>query len=184
MMSAEYFRLLQSKKVVSPIRIDGLDRDAYRYKMDGAAFAALDDLVVAYYSPADGLEICEVLRSPCFVIAERLKELWLLLQPDLAFKGIQLFPDNFRAGEALKDPTPLYWVPYLAPTVCLHESSGVYDTGIVHDLVLTKSAVADKNILKVAGTVEEFWIVSLTAAECILRRGALGAALERVKVRD
>lgn len=183
-MELEYFRIEQSKQVANPIQLEKLDKEKYIYKMTPAAFDKLDDLVVAYYKPDRDLEICDILRSPCFMIAEKLKDLWQLLQPELRFKGIQLFPKNLAPDEEIKDPMPLYWIPDIQPTECLHDTARIYDTGIVEELVLKESAIRGKNILKVAGLVEEYWIVSLTAAESILRRGALAAGLKRIKVRE
>lgn len=183
-MTIEYFRLFQSEIVSNPITIEAIDREKYPYKMDRDAFNGLEDLIVAYYQPDMGLEICDMLQSPCFMIADRFRDLFSLLEPELQFKGIQLYPLDFDAEEGVKSPVPLYWIPYIEPTECLHNAAKIYDTGVVEELVIKQDAVRDKNILKVAGLVEEIWLVSLAAAESILRRRPLAAGLERVKVRE
>lgn len=183
-MELEYFRLRQSKKTANPIKIEKIDKEKYVYKMNLKAFDRLDRLVVAYYKTDMGLEICDILQAPCLMITERLKDLFMLLEPQLQFKGIQLYPLNFKPEEGIKDPVPLYWIPYLEPTDCLHTTAKIYGTGIVEELVLRKSALEGKHILKVAGLVEEIWIISLCAAESLLRRKALAAGLEQVKVRE
>nr|WP_092067143.1 hypothetical protein [Dendrosporobacter quercicolus]NSL49714.1 hypothetical protein [Dendrosporobacter quercicolus DSM 1736]SDL50036.1 hypothetical protein SAMN04488502_10161 [Dendrosporobacter quercicolus] len=183
-MEREYFRLIQSKTASNPIVIQAIDREHYPYKMNQSAFAALEDLIVAYYQPDMGLEICDILQSPCFMIANRFRDLFALLEPELRFKGIQLYPLDFDAAAGLKSPAPLYWIPDIEPTWCLHPAARIYDTGIIEELVVKENAVRHKHILKVAGLVEEIWLVSLTAAECILRRRPLAAGLERVKVRE
>ncbi|AJQ29492.1 hypothetical protein [Pelosinus fermentans] len=183
-MTDEYFRLFQSHIVSNSIAIENLDREHYPYKMDRAAFTRLEDLVVAYYQPDMGLEICDMLQSPCFMIADRFRDLFSLLEPELQFKGIQLYPLDFDAAEGVKSPVPLYWIPHIESTECLHSTAKIYDTGIVEELVVKQGAVRGKHILKVAGLVEEIWLVSLAAAESILRRRPLAAGLERVKVRE
>ena len=183
-MALEYFRLFQSKIVSNPIAIETINREQYPYKMNQAAFDRLEDLIVAYYQPDMGLEICDILHSPCFMIADRFRDLFSLLEPGLQFKGIQLYPLDFDAAEGLKSPVPLYWIPYIEPTECLHSTAKIYDIGTVKELVVKEDAVRDKNILKVAGLVEEIWLVSLAAAESILRRRPLAIGLERVKVRE
>lgn len=183
-MILEYFRLFQSKIVSNPIAIETINREQYPYKMNRAAFDRLEDLIVAYYQPDMGLEICDLLHSPCFMIADRLRDLFSLLEPELQFKGIQLFPLDFDLSEGLKSPVPLYWTPYIEPIECLHPTARIYDTGIIEELVVKENAVRHKHILKVAGLVEEIWLVSLDAAESILRRRPLAVGLERVKVRE
>lgn len=182
-MEMECFRLKQSKNIFNPICIKNLDKDKYLYKMDTKTFEQLDDLIVDYYDPKVGLEICDILKTPCFMIADRLKEIFMLLEPEIQFKGIQLFPSNYKKDQEIKDPMPLYWIPSVEPTQCLHTSTKFYDTGLVEELVLKESLIQEKNIIKVAGLVEEIWVVSLTAAESILRRRPLSIGLERVKVR-
>jgi hypothetical protein len=183
-MAEEYFRLFSSKVVSNPIAIEKIHREQYPYKMDRAAFNSLEDLIVAYYRPDMGLEICDILQSPCFMIADRFRDLFSLLEPELQFKGIQLYPLDFDAAEGVKSPVPLYWIPYIEPTECLHSTAKIYDTGVVKELVVKQDNLRDKNILKVAGLIEEIWLVSLAAAESILRRRPLAAGLERVKVRE
>ncbi|WP_110955888.1 hypothetical protein [Anaerosinus massiliensis] len=183
-MSVEYFRIFQSKCVSNPIAIEGITREQYPYKMNQLAFQGLEDLIVAYYQPSMGIEICDLLSSPCFMLADRLRDLFLLLEPKLQFKGMQLYPQDFNAEEGITSPVPLYWIPYIKPTPCLHSTAKIYDTGIVEELVVKENAVRDQHILKVDGIVEEIWLVSLTAAESILRRRPLAVGLQRVKVRE
>lgn len=183
-MTDEYFRLFQSNSVSHPLVIENLDWERYPYKMDRAAFTGLEDLVVAYYQPDMGLEICDILQSPCFMIADRFRDLFSLLEPQLRFKGVQLYPLDFDAEQGIQSPVPLYWIPYIEPTECLHAAAKIYATGIVEELVVKEDAVRGQHVLKVAGLVEEIWLVSLAAAESILRRRPLAAGLERVKVRE
>lgn len=185
-MQAEYFRLRQSKKATNPIAIFGIDKGKYRYKMDKAAFDALGGLAVAYYQNSMGMEICDFLQSPCFMIADRFKDIFALLEPSMKFKGVQLFPHDFDKqtyNELARAPMPMYQVPYIEPTSCLHESAKIYGTGTVRTLVLEEGALEGRHVVKIAGLVEEIWIISLLAAESILRRRPLAAGLERVEVK-
>lgn len=180
----EYFQITPSGRAGYPIRPLGLPKEKYVYKMDKHAFDRLDSLFVAYYEPEISMEIRDVLQAPCFMVSDVLKELFSLLAPEAAFKGIQLFPADIVVKKSSDMPMPLYWVPYVEPTPCLHPEAKLYDTGIVEELVLREEAVWGKGLLKVDGLTEETWIASLGAAESILRRRPLGVGLKRVKVRE
>lgn len=179
-MNTPYFRLRMAKDIVKPPKFEKLPPGRYPYKMNGAAFNALDDLVVAYYLDSIGLQFPDFLHDPTFMVTTPQKKLFTLFDPALQFKGIQLYPQDITR---LDLPMPLYWIPYLAPTDCLHESSIFYGTGIVKQLVVDSRKADGRDILKVKGTVEEIWLVSLAAAECILRRMPLGAGLNLIEVK-
>lgn len=179
-METEYYRLCLDNNVADPIKPQKLNGEMYCYKMNQKAFQRLDDLVVAYYTDIIGLEICDFLIWPTFMMTTRFRDLFELLAPEIQFKGVQLYPINL----SLELPMPMYWIPYIEETDCMHPSSCVYGTGIVKTLVLRESAVAGKHIIKVKGIVEEIWLASLSAAESILRRRPQGLLLEPVKVRE
>lgn len=182
-MNDEYFRLFQNPIASNPITLYLPDQKRYPRRVDQAAFCQLEELIVGYYQPAIGLEICDLLESPCFLIADRFKDLFQLLAPQLQWKGIQLYPNDFNLQQGLQSAAPLYWIPYLDPVDCLHSSTQFHDIGLLKELVVDEAAIRDKHILKVGGILEDIWLVSLTAAESILRRRPLAIGLEQVKVR-
>lgn len=165
--------------VSQPLSFGPLDKELYRYKMDRQAFDLLPPFAVAYYTPEIGLEFCDFLQAPMLMISTKFQELFQLLEPGMQFKGVQIYPSAKEENQ----PVPVYWIPYLEPSDCLHVSSIIYDTGTIKEIVLKEAALADKPIIKARGPVEEFWFVSLAAAECILRREPLGVGLEDMKVR-
>lgn len=184
-MTEEYFRLFQSRQVSNPIVIQNLASDYYPIKMTPATFDQLEDMVFAGYRPdALGLEICDLLSSPCFLISDKLKHVFSLLAPGLRFKGISLVPLGVANERILDYPAPLYWLPYSEPADCLHSTAQRYDTGVIKELVLQADAINGKHILRVSGPGQEFWLVSLTAAENILKLRPLAVGLERVPVRE
>ena len=79
---------------------------------------------------------------------------------------------------------PTYWLPYLERTNCLHKDSEIYDIGTVKKLILRKEAVIDRDIVRPADIVEDIWLLSLTAAEAVLRRKPFGIKFEIVEVRE
>lgn len=178
-MELQYFRLRQDKSVSNPIKFGPLDKNLYCYKMNQQAFNKLPIFNVAYYEKKIGLEFCDFLQAPMLMMSTKFQELFQLLEPQIEFKGIQVYPE----GAETDMPVPVYWIPYLKETDCLHEASEIYGTGIAKTIVLKEIMLMDKPILKVKAPVEELWFVSLAAAECILRRQPLGVGLEPVKVR-
>lgn len=178
-MDRVFFRLQPDRNATSAIQIKKLDKEKYVYKMDREKFLQLDQFTVAYYEDAIGMEICDFLHGPPFIISNRYKKIFALLESEMEFKGVQLYPENLREDR----PMPTYWVPFIEHTDCVHADSEIYDIGTVKRLVLREDAVKDRNILIARGRVEQIWLVSLSAAESILRRQPLGVSLEAVEVR-
>lgn len=103
-----------------------------------------------------------------------------MLEPAIEFKGIQLYPDD----KTQYAPMPTYWIPYLEKTDCLHKDSEIYDIGTAKKLILQKDAVIGKDIIRPAGIIEDVWLLSLTAAEAVLRRKPFGVNFEIIEVRE
>lgn len=173
----EYYELVQSRKVENPIELMGLDQKAYCYAMTQKDFAALDKIRVAYFSGNEAEEICDILTSPTFLVSDRLKNLLALYEKETEFKGIQIFPTSEESRQY-----PIYWVPCFPEVDCIHESSILYDNGMVSSLVLDGSKIGRRNIFRLSGLLEYKAAVSLPVAESILRRRLYGVELRKMEV--
>lgn len=173
----DYFELFQSEMVENAVELMGLDSSRYCYAMKERDFAALDKLKVAYYSGRETEEMCDILKKPTYLISNEIKRLFELYDTKIEYKGVQLFS---TASENIT--SPLYWVAGFPMVDCLHESARKYDNGMLKELVLDKKKIKGLDIFRVAGLLEYKVIVSLPAAESLLRRRLYGIGLQRIKV--
>lgn len=178
-MMNEWFFLKKDYDV--PTISDGgnFNRKNYPYFVDEKIFAEIDDSV-AYY--AGKIIECDFLFEPTFLIHDRLQKLFEFLEPDLEFKGVQLY----SAENPKKNLMPLYWLPYLKISEVLSEKSE-FVQGKAKKLILDKNLLEseefiEKRILHCKLPAEDIWLINLDAAECLLRREPVGVFLEKVSI--
>lgn len=174
----DYYELYQSEKVENPIAVMKLEQATYTYEMTGTDFEALDRLKVAYYSGREFEEPCDILTEPTFLVSDLLKRALSLYDKEILFKGVQLFP---TAEEGRRHP--LYWVPLFKELDCLHEDTVKHDNGMLKNLVLAEKKITGYSVFRIGGILEYKVVVSLPAAESILRRRPYGVGLRKIEVR-
>lgn len=173
----EYFELIQSDKVENPIELIGLNPDEYCYAMNRENFDKLEKLKVAYFSGRESEEICDILISPTFMIADSMKNLFELYDSAIEFKGVQIFPTTKECHRY-----PQYWVPFFPQVECFHETTAVNEIGQVERLVLDQNKIGERQVFRIPGILEYKVIVSMPVAESILRRRYYGVALKEAEV--
>lgn len=171
-----YFELAADRDLSNPVQVRRLDTQIYKNGISKEEFDAIRHLQVAYFSHSPQTEICDVLWEPAFMVSDALRRVFLLYEPDMEFRGVQLFADD------LEDETaPLYWIPYIEPVSCLGGESRKYPNGMLEKLVLDREAPAgSRHIFRVADILEYKVIISLPAAESMIRRQMTGASFEPV----
>lgn len=179
-MDMVFFRLYTGEKEGNAIKIKGLNSKVYTQKLDKPSFDKMMPFTVAYYLNEPNIEIPDFINVPPFILSDKYKDIFALLEPAIEFKGIQLYPDD----KTQYAPMPTYWIPYLEKTDCLHKDSEIYDIGTAKKLILQKDAVIGKDIIRPAGIIEDVWLLSLTAAEAVLRRKPFGVNFEIIEVRE
>lgn len=172
----EYFLLKLSPKVKNPVRLR-----AYYADTDSpiVTYESLKELSVAYIEDKGEVELTDILASPIFMVSGQVKQLLQLFEPDIKFKAIQMF--GFYHKEELK---PLYYVPKFPEYPCLHKEVTVNPNGTVNKVVLDKSKIPEASIFRIQGLIENRIIISLEAAESLLRRPFYGIGLEKVEVKE
>lgn len=173
----EYFELFQSEKVENPIVLLGLAQEDYTYAMRREDFDKLDKLKVAYFSGREFEEICDILTTPTFLISERMRKLFVLYEKDLECKSVQVFPTAMESAQY-----PQYCVPFFPLIDACHKNTVVNELGMVEKLVLDKKKIKDRQIFRLQGLLEYKVIVSVAAAESILRRRFYGIGLREIEV--
>lgn len=178
MIQGEWFWI---KKNPDAVPINGgknFDRKNYPYFIDEETFSKIED-GVAYYKRGSYFVPCDIVFEPTFLISEKLYRLFSLLEPEMEFKGVQLYEENLNK----KLPMPLYWLPYLKISDAIHEKSEIIQ-GKPKKLVLKSEFLAEKRILHCKLPAADIWIISLEAAECLLRRQPIGIILEQVEISE
>ena len=172
MIDTEWFWL--KKDPAAPfVETAGFDKNKFPYITDAESFAHVDDGVVFYerekFSP------CDILFEPTFLIGDRLQSLFKLLEPSIEFKGVQLYR-RFKPAEAIH---PLYWLPYLPFADAIGADSKIFQGKAIR-LVVKNSALRGRRVAHCKLPADDIWLLSLEAAECLLRRRPIGILLEKV----
>ena len=174
MIQSEWFWIKKDPDAPTISNAAGFGRQKYPYFTDEKSFAQVDD-DVAYYSYGGQIVECDFLFEPTFLIHDGLQSLFKFLEPDLKFKGIQLYSEH----EPEEFAKPLYWLPYLPVTDAIHEKTQVVQ-GKPVNLSLKAESFGDKRILHCKLPAADIWLLSLEASECLLRRQPIGITLEKV----
>ena len=148
----------------------GFNRRNYPYFTDEISFEKIDD-DVAFYSYGGFFIECDFLFEPTFLIHDNFQSLFKLLEPELQFKGVN--PKKFE--------TPLYWLPYLPIIDAISEKSKII-LGKPAKLVLKAEFLSKKKVAHCQLPAADIWLLSLEAAECLLRRQPIGIILEKVSL--
>ena len=172
MTSTEWFRLRQDPDAPA-VEESCFDAKKYPYFTDAESFDAIDHSVVHYerekFSP------CDILFVPTFLIGDKLLALFELLEPSMQFKGVQMYR-KFKPADTTH---PLFWLPYLSCVDAIHESSQIV-RGKAIKLTVKLSALENRRVAHCRLPADDIWLLSLEAAECLLRRQPIGILLEKV----
>lgn len=175
----EYFWLKKDYDAPTIQNAKKFDRKNYPYFVDEKIFAEIEDSAVYY----EGKIIeCDLLFEPTFLIHDRLQKLFEFLEPELEFKGVQLY----SAENPKKFAMPLYWLPYLKISEVLSEKIEIVQ-GKAKKIILDKNLLEreeflEKRILHCKLPAQDIWLINLDAAECLLRREPVGTDLEKVLI--
>ena len=135
--------------------------------MSGTDFVKLQNQV-GFYEQKMGLEICDFVFEPTFMVGEKMIPIFRALVPEVETRTLALFPLGGN-GQGIN-----YWIPYLPPADCLNiRRDGCY--------VRTEN-LRGRSIVKYEGKREARWLFSLAAAEQILARGPMGGHFVKLPV--
>ena len=178
MIQTEWFWIKKDPDAPSIADAAGFNRKKYPYFTDAESFAKVDD-DVAYYEYKENFLTCDFLFEPTFLINDRLQSLFKFIEPDLEFKGVQLY----SAKNLEQSATPLYWLPYLEFTDAISRTSKIVQ-GKPEKLIFKADALREKRLVHCTTAAADIWALSLEAAECLLRRQPVGALLEKISIQQ
>ena len=176
MIQTEWFWIKKDPDAPSIADAAGFNRKNYPYFTDAYSFANVDD-GVAYYEFTGNFLACDFLFEPTFLINDRLQSLFKFIEPDLEFKGVQLYSSKKPKESA----TPLYWLPYLEFSDAISETSKIVQ-GKPQKLIFNADALGEKRLVHCKTAAADIWALSLEVAECLLRRQPVGVLLEKISI--
>lgn len=172
MIDTDWFRLKPDADAPA-VEVACFDKKKYPYFTNAESFAEVDHSVVHYerekFSP------CDILFQPTFLIGDKLLELFRLLEPAIEFKGVQMY----RKFKPVDAPCPLFWLPYLPSVEAIGDKTQTVQGKAVR-LSVKLSALRGKRVAHCRLPADDIWILSLEAAECLLRRQPVGIVLEKI----
>ena len=172
----KYFELISDREIANPVQILKVDGKIYRNGLSRKEFDRIPPLSVGYFENLPERELYDVLQEPAFLVSDRVKRLFSLYEPEMEFKGIQLFP-----GSEEDTTMPLFWFPGLIPLDCLSSRAWKHDNGMVKELILDEKKEYRHHIFRVEGILEHRVLVSLPLAESMLRRRVSGISFLPVR---
>ncbi len=174
MVDTEWFRICRDKTALGIKGKKGFQRKNLPYFIDRNTFDSLES-GVAFYEYSGRKDFDDFIFEPTFMFRDRYENIFQLLEPDMEFISINLIDEKGKD----KMPAPVYILPYLSCTEAIHQKSTIIQ-GRAKRLVLKREALAGRRIAHCHLPADDVWLLSLEAAECILRRGPVGIELERV----
>ena len=178
MIQSDWFWIKKDPEAPTVIDAKGLNRKNYPYFTDAESFFAIDDSV-AYYEYRGRFVQCDFLFDPTFMIHDDLQTLFSFLEPDMQFKGVQLYSRQ----DSKRFATPLYWLPYL-PFVDAVSDQTKSIQGKPLKLILKPEPLVEHRVIHCRMPASDIWLLSLEAAECLLRRQPVGIILERTLIQQ
>ncbi|OUP05488.1 hypothetical protein [Anaeromassilibacillus sp. An200] len=177
MNSFQYFQIKQDKKLSNPIQIFHFAVEGDYTEGKPIDSAIIPKQQVAYFEYSPQVEMCDVLFQPTLLIENSIKKLWRLYEPQMKFKGVQVFANDPKINIA-----PMYWCPVVPPVACMNEATELYPDKTLKHLAIQFRAVQGRHIFQVAGLSEPVVVVSLPVAESMLKRSAIGFELQAVEL--
>ena len=113
-MDMVFFRLYTGEKEGNAIKIKGLNSKVYTQKLDKPSFDKMMPFTVAYYLNEPNIEIPDFINVPPFILSDKYKDIFALLEPAIEFKGIQLYPDDKKRVFPCRPTGFLIWKEQIA----------------------------------------------------------------------
>ena len=174
MIETEWYRIKKDKAALGIRGKKGFRHSDFPYFMNRKAFDALETNI-AFYEYSGRAEFDDFLFEPTFMLSDRFRRLFQLLEPEMEFQSVNLLDEKLKE----KAPSPVYWIPYLPCAEAIHPASRIVQ-GKAEELVLKRAALEGRRLLHCHLPADDIWLVSLEAAECILRRAPIGIGMKRI----
>lgn len=170
-----YFFLSQDTNLPYTIQYRDFDIKGGRHLFLKSDSGRLNDATILYLA-GDGTETRpDLIQRPVTMFSERFKEILDACEMDLIFKDVILIHKDqslqFNYVQVLMDEVE-----------AVSDQTEYYPNQTPKRLILDREKIGRHNLFLLAGNHRKDPVVSLTLAESLLRRNAMGICLEEVEV--
>ncbi|SFF35928.1 hypothetical protein SAMN04487969_12947 [Paenibacillus algorifonticola] len=144
---------------------------------NGKPFAQLPAISVVDVAAQGDVEVLDWLERPIRMVSDKIKTIATKYNARIAFKRVY-FMNREQQFQ------PLYWAMQVPAIDALSSQSSFHPDQTIKRLVLARSKIAGHHMFTIAGVREPYLVLSLAAAESLLRREATGFVLNRVEVHE
>ena len=95
MVETEWYRIKKDKAALGIRRKKGFQRSDFSYFMDRKAFDALGTNI-AFYEYSGRAEFDDFLFEPTFMLSDRLRTVFQLLEPEMEFHSVNLIDEKWQ----------------------------------------------------------------------------------------
>ncbi|MFA4136153.1 MULTISPECIES: imm11 family protein [unclassified Brevibacillus] len=162
----DYYQLMDDSRIAQKVKPQGLRKE------DG--FEQLPPISILDVAEHSFNEYTDWLEKPVPMMSQQMKSIIEKYNPRIQWKCVHLI--DKRSGSQ-----NVYWVMQIPTLDCLSQDSEFYLNGTVKRLVLDHEKVKAHHFFAIEGILEPYIVVSLDAAESLLRRSYTGFVLQKVE---
>ena len=120
----------------------------------------------------------DVLSIPFFLVSARIKQVIQMYDSSIILKELVLLDKTNERAER-------YFIPIFDELECLHEDSEFnMDRSKIKKIVLSRKAIGESSIFRIADYEKQYVIGNLDIVESILRRNCVGLQLTEPEIKD
>ncbi|MBG9794662.1 hypothetical protein ABD76_20090 [Paenibacillus dendritiformis] len=167
----DYYLLIDDDRISRKIRPQGLPHDLAFDRLPPISLLDINEDNSGMGDYVDWLD------KPRRMVSDRMKAILEQYNPALSVKRTDLI-------DRKNNKHNVYWVLQVPELECLSPESEFHRNGTVKRLVLDHKRVKEHHFFAIAGIMEPYIVVSLEAAESLLRRGLTGFMLRKAEQWD
>ena len=171
-----YFFVGQDRKVQDTIRLEEFDIvNGPRRIFQPEEERALNEAVFLYLKKGAGETVLDFYQSPVTMVSGLVRQVFAMYEEDIAFKRVYLVDREQKRSHN-------FFIPLIPRLDALSPKVERYPDGREKQVILDGSRTRGRHVFYLESSMSRRPLVSLAAAESLLRRGAVGLVLEEVEV--
>ncbi len=136
---------------------------------------ALNETVFLYLKKGEGETVLDFYQSPVTMVSGLVRQVFAMYEEDIRFKRVYLIDRENKISHN-------FYIPLIPRLDALSPRVERYPDGREKRVILDGSRARGCHVFYLASSMSRRPVVSLAAAESLLRRGAAGLVLEEVEV--
>ena len=171
-----YFFVGQDRKVRDTIHLEEFDIvNGPRRIFWPEEGDALNEAVFLYLKKGEGETVLDFYQSPVTMVSGLVRQVFAMYEEDIRFKRVYLVDRENKVSHN-------FYIPLIPRLDALSPRVERYPDGREKRVILDGRRARGRHVFYVAASMSRRPLVSLAAAESLLRRGAAGLVLEEVEV--